>query len=154
MITIVNSLMGFLLVFFTVYAYAFPCTENVQNWNLTVYKIVCFYFVFCNNILSIFLRINSFLRVGGKSLISRLRVGWEIEAESPWPRWSSSKAASAGSAHSALVSWAAMFHLFSSKPIFCCCCWLFLRLKQHTFIPLGAWQHPVLLSHREFSTLH
>lgn len=36
---------GFPSSFFTVYTYAFPHTENVQNYNLTVYKIVCLYFV-------------------------------------------------------------------------------------------------------------
>ena len=71
--------------------------------------------------MSIFLRINSSLRVGGKNPISRLRNGQEIAVESPRPRETRSKAALAGPGCFACGSWAAQFHLFSSKSVFCCC---------------------------------
>lgn len=87
---------GFPSSHFTVYAYALPRTGKkcTKLESYCIQDCVFSFYILQHNIVSIFLQINSVLRVGSKSLISRLRDGQEIEAESQWPRRSNSKAAS------------------------------------------------------------
>ena len=101
--------------------------------------------------MSILLRINSSLRVGGKSPISRLRNRQEIAVEPPRPRETRSRAALAGPGH-----FACGFLGCSVPFIFIKACFLLLLQTQSqdefSACSSGAQQHLRLLSRRELFT--